>query len=137
MLTKIGAVKKTKKCLYFYSDHLHIRIALGQYGWLEAIRIWRWLKKKLKALFGFFDGENLDFGSIWATQNHLLQQGKFWLCAIISLFLHDFATYSTDKPNFDQRLKFLHQMRVFIKVCLWDSNDHYSWHLVIQSVVAI
>ena len=92
------------------------------------------IEKKLKALFGFFNGENLDFGSIWATQNHLLQQGKFWLCAIISLFLQDFATYSTDKPNFDQRLKFLHQMRVFIKVCLWDSNDHYSWHLVIGSI---
>ena len=24
-------------------------------------------------------------------------------------------------------------MRVFIKVCLWDSNDHYSWHLVIMT----
>ena len=64
------------------------------------------IEKKLKALFGFFNGENLDFGCIWATQNHLLQQGKFWLCAIISIFLHDFATYSTHKPNFDQRFKF-------------------------------
>ena len=31
------------------------------------------IEKKFKALFGFFNGENLDFVSIWATQNHLLQ----------------------------------------------------------------
>ena len=33
-------------------------------------------------------------------------------------FLHDFTTYSTDKHKLDQRLKFLHQMKVLRKVCL-------------------
>ena len=35
------------------------------------------LEKKLEALFVFFYAENLDFGSILSTLNHLLQQGKF------------------------------------------------------------
>ena len=59
------------------------------------------IEKKLETLF-FFNAENLDFGSIWATLNHLLQQGKFWFCARISHFLHDFTTYSTDKHKLDQ-----------------------------------
>ena len=89
------------------------------------------IEKKLEALFGFRNTETLDFGSIWSTLNHLLQQGKFWLCARILHFLHDFTTYSADKHKFDQRIKFLHQMRALRKLCLWDSNDHYTWHLVV------
>ena len=42
--------------------------------------------KKLRVLFGFVNAENLDFGSIWATRNNLLQQGKFWLCARMSIW---------------------------------------------------
>ena len=52
-------------------------------------------------------------------------------------FRHDFTTYSTDRNTFDQRFKFLHQIRVVRKVCPWDSNDHYSWHLVLGSFCLI
>ena len=53
--------------------------------------------KKLRVLFVFFYAEKLDFGSIWATGNHLLQQGKFWLCARIS---HFFAWFHYMKFTF-------------------------------------
>ena len=91
------------------------------------------IEKKIRGTF-FFYAENLDFGSIWATLNHLLQQGKFWFCARISHFLHDFTTYSTDKHKLDQRFKFLHQIKILRKVYLRDSNDHYIWHLVIRCI---
>ena len=42
--------------------------------------------KKIRGTFWFCHTESLDFGSIWPTLNHLLQQGKFWLCARISQF---------------------------------------------------
>ena len=132
MPTKLGGVKKNKKYLNFflqsspYSDSLGPILVVRSYSNNEMI------EKKLDALFVFFYAENLDFGSIWATLNHLLQQGKFWFCARISHFLHDFTTYSTDKHKLDQRFKFLHQMKILRKVCLWDSNDHYNWHLVLD-----
>ena len=83
---KVFTVKKNQKVtqIFFrsspYSDSFGPIWVVRSYSNMEVI------EKKFKALFGFFNGENLDFVSIWATQNHLLQQGKFWLCAIISLF---------------------------------------------------
>ena len=97
------------------------------YHWSEK----EGFEKIFEALFVFFDAENHDFCTTGGSINHLLKQGNFWNYAINPNFLHDFTTYSTDKHNFDQRFKFVHQMRVLRKVCLWDSNDHYTWHLVL------
>ena len=78
-------------------------------------------------LFGFCDTENLDLGSEWATLNHLLQQGIFWLSHIFCMISPHIFKY-----NFDKIFKFLHHMGIFRKVCPWDSNDHYTWHLVFK-----
>ena len=48
----------------------------------------------------FFYCDMSDFGSIWATLNHLLQLGKSFALGY-HIFLYDLATYSTDKHNFD------------------------------------
>ena len=110
---KIGFVnknrsrQKTKKCLKFFSDHLHIRIALGQYGWLEAIRIWRWLKKNLRHFLVFLTVKTLILLVYELLKITYYNKVILTLCYNIT-FLLDFATYSTDKPNFYQILKFLH-----------------------------
>ena len=56
--------------------------------------------------FGFLNTENLDFGSIGATLNHILQQGISDCVLDYHIFLNDFTTYSRDKHKFDQEFKF-------------------------------
>ena len=101
--------------------------SMGVLSLIREGRIW----KNIWGTFWFFWRWKPWFFTTGGSINHLLKQGNFWNYAINPIFLHDFTTYSTDKHNFDQRFKFVHQMRVLRKVCLWDSNDHYTWHLVI------
>ena len=50
---KVFTVKKTKKCLKFFFNHLHIRIASNHPYWPKAIRIWRWSEKNLRHFLVF------------------------------------------------------------------------------------
>ena len=69
-----------------YSDSLEPVWVVRSYPNMGMIE-----KKKLEVLFGFYDTENLDFGTTWGSRNHLWKQGNFWIYAINSIFLHAFT----------------------------------------------